>query len=299
MVGFHCRCPDGILAALFIAEECLKRGRRPPTLIPLINNPARKLPRLAGEKVMFVDVVLSSAELVQAWELTGGHVLVFEHHDASAVTLTSGVLPSPNIFFSTGCCAAMLVWRWLHGDAETPAILDYVDDLDTFNFRAPQSREVSVIIKAKIAACKTKAEYFTVMKGWLMGGAVSLRALRAKVTTVWPFAQELVAPYVATAAEVRLPGFPDLSVGSAQGPPAALLSEVGNALAKRFDVAALWSYNVHTRVLRVSLYSDGDNTGAPDVNAIAGRFGGEGHKHAASFTSLGTPADVLVSYTGR
>jgi nanoRNase/pAp phosphatase (c-di-AMP/oligoRNAs hydrolase) len=63
--------------------------------------------------------------------------------------------------------------------------------------------------------------------------------------------------------------------------PASLASDVGNVLALKHPVVALYFDTATHRA--VSLRSSKENPSHLDVSAIAAGFGGGGHKHAAGF----------------
>lgn len=290
---YHGRCPDGVIGALFIALACQNAKRPAPRLIPVHHAAFQKLPDLKNQNVIAVDVSMKTDRLLELWKITDGKLMFFEHHKGSFEAVSA--IPADNVRFSVSCCASMLVWRWLYDDEPPPAILNYIDDVDTFNFRQSCSRGIGPQLKAALSTCPTQADCFSMVRSWLDRTSVTLHRWRTGAPFISRFIADISTSAALTAKKGVLRGFDHLKAGVLQGVPVALVSDVGNAIARRYDFALIWNWDPLTKITKVMLFSDAEKKDAPDVEVIASAFQGSGHTNASGFASLHT-IDVLVYF---
>lgn len=230
----------------------------------------------ADEDVLLLDFCYGAVEL-QHLLATARSVSVLDHHrTAIAMLEESGLRAYLSLCIldeaRSGCG---LTWQWLHPDKAPPALVRYVEDHDLWRFELPASRAVrrwiqsfaptltnASLLNARAPLCVPDAEF---PEEILRIGSAIERAVGA-----------LVEAIVERAAPRWIDG---VAVPTANSP--VLQSEVGEELARRHPEApysCVWAEGPTTR-----LHSLRSLAGGADVSAVARRYGGGGHEHAAGF----------------
>lgn len=262
IVIYHANCIDGFTAA-YVAW-CEYGG-------DAVYVPAQygePPPEVVGKDVLVVDFSYPRTTL-EKMAAEAKSIRVLDHHKTAEADL-SGL---PFCTFDMLRSGAGLAWDELHG-GERPALVDYVEDRDLWNWKLPDSREVS----AWLSSFKPDFHVWETLAGVLQNdrpvavgqGTAILRALNGYVDSlsqkyaVHPIGGHAVPVINTTHAISELVG----QLASLTGVP----------------FAAGW-FQRHDGKFVYSLRSRGDF----DVSEVAKRFGGGGHKNAAGFT-----VDALV-----
>lgn len=258
-VLYHADCFDGF-GARFAAETAL--GDK-ATYIPVsYKDPIPQLP--ADAKVAIVDFSYPREQLLDLNSKVAG-LVVLDHHEKARQALEG----LPMVVFEQERAGSGLAWSYFNGDKEEPAMLKYVEDRDLWKWELPQSREVSAAIgslpmntevwkNADVENLKVEGVAIMRAKQQLVDGAVK-RAF-------WGTIDGHKVPITSCSPELR--------------------SEVGEGLRDKFPEApftAIFYYN-DKGGKEWSLRSEDNKT---DVNEIAKKFGGGGHKAAAGFRDPG------------
>ena len=163
---------------------------------------------------------------------------------------------------------AALAWRELIGGS-IPDLIRYIEDRDLWRWQLPNSRQVSAALAAR-GAHRDFRLLKTIYENWeaeyanlVAEGAALVRLERQHVTRM-----------ARSAEPVSIEGASALATNAT-----AFHSEVGDELAAQASIGITWTWDGRRRVYIVSLRS----TGTVDVSEIAVKFGGGGHRKAASF----------------
>lgn len=264
LVIYHALCSDGAGAAY---AAWRKFGEGAEYRSASYGESAPTSEEVAGRDVFILDFSYARADL-ERLRASAAHLRVIDHHKTAQAAL--GDLDCA--IFDMKRSGAVLAWQHFHGFDPVPEILLYIEDRDLWHWRLPDSRAVSAALEARNVLRDFRC---------LVGFAGPVGDLAAEGAALLR-QQQLYVDALAALGLVRrglLGETPHYVVNSY-----LLHSEVGNVLAtrgaaeQRAPLAAVWHQGVDGR-FKVSLRSVGDC----DVAAIAERFGGGGHKNAASF----------------
>ena len=268
-VLYHADCWDGF-GARFAAEKKLGDGA---TYIPVsYKDGPPQLP--ADAKVAIVDFSYPREQLLEMKSKVGG-LVVLDHHEKARQQLEG----LPFVVFEQERAGAGLSWAYFHPDQAEPDLLRYVEDRDLWKFQLDKSREVSAALGSypmdvkvweglQVDTLKTEGTAIQRYKQQLVDNAVK--------RSVWGNVAEYHVPMATCIPEIR--------------------SEVGEALRAQFPEAPFAAINyVENGKKQWSLRSE---EGGFDVNALANRFGGGGHKAAAGFRHPGGPEPTDIQPQG-
>lgn len=266
---YHAGCPDGFGAAWAVRRAWGDGGEYQSCG----HDEELPLGELRGATVAFVDMAPGNAPL-RALARVASRILVLDHHLSSRdrwladAPLGEAMQREGHVVrFDLQHSGAVLAWQHFHAREPVPELLAYVEDQDLWRFELPRSREVNAALTAyprHFEVWDRLAE--TPAERLAEEGAPILRAQRAEVVRalagahpVWVGGRRLEA---VNAVFQR--------------------AQIGHALAERAAHAtpAGAVYRIIGRRVDVSLYS----IGAFDVAALAGRYGGGGHRNAAGFS---------------
>lgn len=266
---YHAGCPDGFGAAWAVwkawGEDAEYRPRGHEDSLP------REVVR--GAQVVFVDIAPSNEDLKilldQAY-----HVQVLDHHVSSLERFRSDpslenrlAAGGHGIHFDLDHSGAVLAWQHFHPDAPAPPILGYVEDMDLWRWKLPDSAEVNAALNSyprRFDVWDTLAHLAP--EDLAREGAPIVRAQRVEVE------RALHGAHPVALGTHRVEG-----VNATHGRAA-----IGHELAKRaaYGLSCGLVYRLVARRVDVSIYSIGEL----DVSALAARYGGGGHRNAAGFS---------------
>ena len=257
LILYHENCPDGFGAAWAAWKKFGKRARyigvrhqEPPP------------PGLQGKEIYLLDFTYP-LPIMRRLLKKNARVSAIDHH----LSAKEAILKTEKYSYSLKNSGAVLAWRYFH-KARPPLLLRYIEDFDLWRFRMPRTREVG-------AALEVVPKNF---RSWSrLAAALEKSAFRNKYIekgkVILEYQKVLIEGLVKNADEVRFLGKRAHALNSP-----ILISEIGHALYTKFEPLALIWHERGGR-LSVSLRSDG----SVDVSKIARRFGGGGHREAASF----------------
>jgi oligoribonuclease NrnB/cAMP/cGMP phosphodiesterase (DHH superfamily) len=265
---YHAGCPDGFGAAWAVWKAWGEEGEYRPRGHddPLAPGTVR------GADVVFVDIAPSNEALKLLAEETV-RLTVLDHH-RSALERLRGNPSLENLLSARGHVVhfdldhsgATLAWACFHPQAPTPALLEYVEDMDLWRWKLERSEEVNAAVSSYPRRFEVWDELAdSSIERLAEEGVPILRAQRMEVeravTTAHPIA---------------------LGTRRVEGVNAvAHRAAIGHQLAKRaaYGLPCGVVYRLAGRRVDVSLYSIGDF----DAAAIANDYGGGGHRNAAGF----------------
>ena len=270
LVIYHAKCPDGMTAA-WAVWKALGDG----DYVPATHGDAP--PDVAGRDVVIVDFAYKRA-VMQAMAAAAKSLLVLDHHKSAQADLEG----LPFAVFDMGRSGAGMAWDRFHPGQPRPALVDLVEDNDLWRHALRGAREFHLRLEMENMdfACwdRVAGMQATELDAYIAEGALLKRAFDGEVHAL------LEDRYAVT-----LAGEPGLAVNAS----GKYSSELGHHLA-----AISGSFGMVWRqldgALKISLRSCGDY----DVALLAGKFGGGGHRNAASFT-LPVNAQAYALVAGR
>lgn len=138
LVLYHADCPDGFGAAWSYWRVLGDRAR----YVPYDYTRRRRLPDLAGEDVLMVDVSDTPERLQQICQQARSFRLI-DHHDSAF----SAVGDQPFAHFDLSHSGAWLAWKDLHGsDSTPPRLIRMIEARDLLNWNEPYSREALFVL---------------------------------------------------------------------------------------------------------------------------------------------------------
>lgn len=256
------------------------------------------------DEVYMCDMMLHPFQIREFLE-AGTKVILLDHHisniDAVAPLLPQFMDDYP-LLIENGCdlerSGAGIAWDYFNKGQPRPAIINYVEDFDLWNWALPDGQSIHTLLSQ--FNWKTNKEIIKRFNEWENMNPGKLAALgtpllgykndlmernlahiaRAKVSVVTPTEfSRMVMEY-------------DVPILNAN----QFISETGNIMAQGEPFALIWQVMNDGRV-RMSLRSDENGE---DVSKIAGNMGeqGGGHVHAAGtrFESLSEMLEAISIY---
>lgn len=265
-VLYHAQCWDGF-GARFAAEQAL--GDKAQYIPVSYKDGPPQLP--ADAKVAIIDFSYPREQLLEFQSKVAGMV-VLDHHEKARQQLEG----LPFVVFEQERAGAGLSWAYFHGDKPQPDILKYVEDRDLWKYELDKSREVSAALGSYPMDTKTWEN-------------LDVNNLKTEGAAIQRYKQQLVDGAADRAVMGTVAGH---KVPLAQCAP-EIRSEVGEALRAKYPDAPFAAVNyVENGKKQWSLRSQ---EGGFDVNAVANKFGGGGHKAAAGFRDPGGPEPTDIN----
>ena len=267
VVLFHADCSDGFGAAWAVWK------RYPDAQFIPVKHGYPPPSGLDGRRVLIVDFSYDRPTLTDLAERSAG-LLILDHH----ITAQRALDNLPFAYFDLKKSGAVLAWEWAH-DEPVPWLLQYVQDKDLWTWALPGSREINAAL----------ASYPYDFQLW---ETLTQHRLETEGRAILRYENELVEKIASGAVLLPFHGAMVPVVYSA-----VLTSQVGERLSVDHDFCVIW----HDRDGR-RYYSLRSRENGADVAAIAMRYGGGGHTHAAGFSiphppETPSPLDVLPSET--
>ena len=195
-------------------------------------------------------------------------IVIIDHH-LSAKRNLDLVCPGSFIMrLNMRHAAAVLTWKYFFPEKRIPKLLLYIEDIDLWKFKKRFSREI-------VASINLPDFDF---KKWnkLVKDIEDIDKRKESILEgkkIVEYQDEMIEEIVKKAKKIKIGKIKTLAVNSS-----VLISEVGDALIKKLPpIAVIWFETGDRK--RVSLRSNGKI----DVSKIAEKYGGGGHKCAASF----------------
>lgn len=256
---YHANCCDGMGAAWSVRQALGDDIEFIPATYQ------EEPPEVEGKEVIIVDFSYKRDVMAKMAEKAAS-ILVIDHHKTAEAELSpllaDGVVDG---IFDMNKSGAVLAWEWFHA-YEAPQLLQHIQDRDLWKFELEGTREIQ-------AALYSYPMEFDVWDRLMEMDLAELRKEgeainRAHMKNVNGLVEYLVQRQVIAGYEV-----PVLNCNY------MFASDAGHAMAKGEAFSATYYDTQENR--KYSLRSS--NEGGIDVSAIAAKFGGGGHKHAAGF----------------
>lgn len=265
IIIYHGDCPDGFGAAY----AAWKKFGDTATYLPWKDHGV--VPEgLSGKEVYIVDLSFSAPLLAQLNE-TNKSVVVIDHH----VSAEADVRAYPQNIFDNNHSGAVLAWQYFHPEVPVPSVLQYVEDHDLWRFNLIENREFNVALR----------ETPMTFEGWdglieHLKSENNLINFIAKGALLAKFEDKIVAKIFTYRERVQFEGIECYVINASR----YYRSILGNMLADLNEdegrpALGIVYYRSNGRV-NISLRSKGD----VDVASMAEKYGGGGHKNAASIS---------------
>ena len=267
VVIYHGPCNDGFTAAwaawMKFGDQAryyqTNYGRPPPT-------------GLKGKDVFILDFSYPR-DVIREIQKQAKSVLILDHH----VTAEQELKHLDCAVFDMKRSGCGLAWDYFHGEPR-PNIIVHAEDQDLWNFDYSYTRELMAVFETTEKTFENWNDLFLAMED-----DIRYRELVAKGKAMLEYRNYLVRERFS-----KKPSYIYLDYNIIPAANSSIWqSEIGAALAKNKDTfAAVWSQMPDGR-FKVSLRSD-KRTGM-DVSEVAKKYGGGGHKNAASFVTEHPP----------
>ena len=271
LVFYHANCADGFSAAW----AAWKKFGHAADYIPLSHGST--MPDLKEKNIFFIDIVPPEAAIKKIIA-NNKEVIAIDHHTSNQELMP---LFEKSVYDSSKS-ASVLAWEYFHPDESLPALLRYVQDMDLWQWRLLQSRDICTYINFVDMSFETwdrmaaDLEYDAARDQIVDYGSHINRYKDKKI-------REIVER---NAQKVIFDGVKALAVNSS-----TLTSQIGDALLKRNVPLGIVWVEANDKI-HVSMRSDG----SVDVAELAKKYGGGGHIQASGFRlPLGTalPWEVI------
>lgn len=264
VIIYHGDCRDGFGAAY----AAWKKFGNAASYLPWKDH--RVLPEGLTDKTIYIADFSFREPMLGELIAANKSVVVLDHHQSAE----TDVRAYPQNIFDNNHSGAVLAWQYFYPDTEVPELLRYIEDHDLWRFALPENREYNVALGQYDVSFETWDKLITELAA-SEANRVNFIARGALIAT---FEDKLVETIIGYRERVLFEGYEVWAVNASR----VYRSIMGNQLAELNEAAgdiALGIVYYHSNGgVNVSLRSKGD----VDVAAIAERYGGGGHKHAAS-----------------
>lgn len=266
-------CRDGFTAA-WVARRALQGEA---DFLPA--NYGDDPPNVTGRQVFILDFSYPRDVLLKlAW--AAEMMVLLDHHVTAETDLadvvSDGAPATLMVHFDKHACGARLTWNYFYPNEKLPWLIAYVEDRDlghTFNgtSRLPSSREVNEAIRS----------YPMEWQVWdrFMEASTDSSIFQNLITEGFVLCREtdkLVEQHCRHARTVILGGYAVPVVNAT-----VHISEIAGKLAENEPFAAVFSVTQEGKVV----WNLRSKPTGLDVAAVAKKYGGGGHVHAAGFTT--------------
>jgi oligoribonuclease NrnB/cAMP/cGMP phosphodiesterase (DHH superfamily) len=274
---YHGDCQDGFGAAWAVRHAI---GEDKVEFFPGIyqNDP----PDVTGRHVLLVDFSYKRP-ILEAMAATARTVCVLDHHKSAMEDLAGlpepfdwepGGEPKLSALFDMERSGAGLTWDYLNHKPR-PRLIDYIEDRDLWRFKLPNTREISAALFSYPYDFEIWDTLMVMDLNLLsLAGTAIERKHKQDIENLLPVVQRWI------------------KIGGVNMPvaclPLTMTSDAGHKMASEaFGIAACYWDTPAGRVFSLRSTDDG-----PDCQAIAVKYGGGGHAHAAGFrVALGWEGD--------
>lgn len=260
-VVYHKSCRDG-LAAAWSAEQVFGDGA---TYIPMHwNDPTPYFE--PGSEIYIVDFSLSRDELLRLHG-EGQKLQVLDHH----ITMQNQLADLPFAHFDMNKSGARLSWEYFHPNTPPPLLILAVEDKDLWQWKLPETRAVCALIDSE----RMSFESFSALHKLLEGPEREKTLFKGE--TLSDYQLKMAKAGAKQAFITNIGGYQVRCVNAVN-----VISDTCDQIIKRYSeipFAAAFFYKDKQSIV-FSLRS----RGTFDVEKIALKYGGGGHKNAAGFT---------------
>ncbi len=254
LVLFHGQCLDGFASA-WVAFQRFSGGAEYHAV--QFGEPLRW--PIDGRDVVILDFSYPRAELLKMKERAAS-LLVLDHH----VTAQEDLAGLDFAHFDLARAGCTLTWSWYFPDRPLPWLLPYVEDKDLWQWKLPDSQEVSAALQSYSRSFRTWEK--------ILGKGVA--ALVAEGRPILRYKNRLIET---AASRIKMIDFDGHRVPLVTS--CLLQSEIGGRLSKDHPFVVIMFETDSKRVWSLRSH---EKSGV-NVAEIAKRHGGGGHANAAGF----------------
>lgn len=265
LIIHHRDCPDGFCAA-FVAKQRYSKAE-----LLAVNHGEAMKPDVTDKNVLVVDFSWRTREENIELANQANWFAILDHHKTAAEVLSDLEF----VVFDMNRSGAGITWDELFPGWTRPWYVNYVEDRDLWRHKLYCSREINAYLSL------FPYRYDDWMELERIDGADA--AIRGH------FIVKHINQYVERVLQHTQVGTLNGFTCGIVNAPYMMISEVGNALAKKYEIGLGW-FERGDGMMNFSLRSEGDR----DVSRIAQSFGGGGHKNAAGFQKTITEGRALI-----
>lgn len=263
VIIYHADCTDGFGSAF----AAWKKFGDSASYIPLKTQAAINID-LTGKEVYVVDYSFTAADDARIRPTTKKLVVIDHHQTAETV-----VRAHPENIFDQQHSGAVLSWQYFHPDLPIPELLLYVEDHDLWKFILPDNLEFN-------AALGQYERSFVVWDDLINNLTIPefRQSFIETGRTITNFETSLVEKLLQYKERAHFEGYDIWVINTSRLYRSILGHKLATLNAETGGVPLAIVYYRNGGEVHLSLRSDGDI----DVAKIAEKYGGGGHKHAAS-----------------
>lgn len=276
VIIYHDQCRDGFGSAY----AAWKKFGDDASYVPLKNQV--ELPAGLIDKELYILDYSFKKDVLEELRHTNKKVVVIDHHQSAAEAVTA----FPENIFDQDHSGAVLSWQYFHPDTEVPSLLLYVEDHDIWKFILPDNREFNAAL----------GEYEMSFVAWdELVESLKDQDFRddfiATGRTIAGFEDKLVQHLLSFKEKVNFEGHDIYALNVSRIYRSILGHHLAQLNKAEGGIPLGIVYYRNLGAVHISLRSEDDI----DVAAIAARYGGGGHKHAASIR-VDSFADLPFSF---
>jgi uncharacterized protein len=260
---YHANCPDGFGAAWAVHKAQGARAFESGHSLEPVS-----LSKYKGRSLLLVDYCWGLDTLKEVLKVAR-RVTVIGHHKTALSQVGDFKHPRFSAFFDMNHSGAMLTWKAFHEES-APALIQHIEDYDLFRHRLPGTNELNLALTA-------------VPFDFEVWDSLDVDELKAEGAAISRWVSAQVDRLATSAGMATLEGHVVPCVHA----PRCFVDRLGHKLAEGHPFSIVWAETKHA--VHFSLRSMDDGM---VVNAIAERFGGRGHEHAAVFSLPRGSAEV-------
>lgn len=250
---------------------------------------------VAGREVFVLDFSFPLEVTLALTRLSAGFTWL-DHHQ-TAFEMWCGGIPDHGVFFDSSDgsfirldnnrSGAALAWSFFRPGERLPALIEYIEDRDLWRFALKGTEHATAALASYPMDFATWDRFVGNEAELLAEGEAIRRYYRQQLDGALAVSRTPLTLFLGGDQEVT---------GLAANLPPLFASEAGGQLAEESGTFGATYFRAADGKMRFSLRSRGDF----DVAALAQRFGGGGHKHAAGFEVeahrlCGTPMDASIA----
>lgn len=263
VVIYHAQCSDGFGSAY----AAWKKFGDMASYVPLKTQV--ELPAGLTNKELYILDYSFDKPTLEKLRTENKSVVVIDHHKTAMEAVTA----FPENVFDLEHSGAVLSWQYFHPDTDIPELLKYVEDHDLWKFALPQNREFNSSLKQQPNTFEAWDELITKLKdddfrkNFIERGEV-----------ISKFEDSLVENLLTYKERVLFEGHEVWALNVSRTYRSILGHHLASLNEAEGGIALGIVYYRNLGAVHVSLRSNGD----VDVSALAEKYGGGGHKNAAS-----------------
>lgn len=269
LVIYHGNCQDGFTAAWAIWLKHpeweyypAKHGDNPPDV--------------TNREVYMVDFSYKKPVLIEMAKQAKA-ITILDHHktakeDLENITVDEEIQNSGcivKVIFDTEKSGARLAWDFFHSNHFVPDMIKHVEDRDLWNFRYPETQPICAYIFSQPYDFQTWDDIY-----YNLTVPIPYESIKEKGQAILDKQAKDTEELLQNKFRIKINGFKVWTVNL----PYTFSSDAGHILGENEAFASTFYFDGKDYV-----FSLRSRDGGEDVSAIAKKFGGGGHFHAAGF----------------